>query len=408
MGGPDPAPVPAAVEVTEAEAKRTVNTFAAVSFLHDAGSDMVFPVWPLFLKEVLRADMAVIGLVDGLGDAMVSLSSAAAGYVSDRVRRRKVFIWPGYIMGGAARVGYAVSVTWQQVVPFKVLDRAGKIRSAPKDAIVADISNRSNRGRRFGFLRAMDNLGAVVGIVFAIAFVWAFSATASTYRTLFMIAAIPSFVGALVVVLMIKERPAGGIKVFKGLRLKDLGRDYRLFLLLSAIFAVSNFSYSFFLLFASAHHFQDAFVPVLYLTFTAVAALVSIPSGRLADTWGRKRVMTLSLLLWAGVAVVVLADQGIVAIVVAFVLYGAHKGALEPVQRAFVSELTPSDFRSSGLGAYQMVVGLCALPASLIAGFLWDVVGAWAIFAFALAFTLVAVGMLQFVREAEHGPAGAG
>jgi len=412
MGGPDsvPAPAPAAVtaEATEAEAKRTVNTFAAVSFLHDAGSDMVFPVWPLFMREVLKADMAVLGLVDGLGDAMVSLSSAAAGYVSDRIRRRKVFIWPGYLMGGAARVGYALSATWQQVIPFKVLDRAGKIRSAPKDAIVADISTRSNRGGRFGYLRMMDNLGAVVGILFAIAFVWAFSATPRTYRALFMVAAIPSVIGALIVVLMIKERPAGGIKVFKGLRLHDLGRDYRLFLVLSAIFAVSNFSYSFFLIFASVHHFQDAFVPVLYLTFTAVAAIVSIPFGRLADTWGRKRVMTLSLLLWAAVSVVVLADQGFAAIIVAFVLYGAHKGALEPVQRAFVSELAPSDFRSSGLGAYQMVVGLCALPASLIAGFLWDAVGAWAIFAFALALTLVAVAMLQFVREAEHGPAAAG
>lgn len=400
-GRPDPSP-PA-----REEAERTVRTFAAVSFLHDMGSDMVFPVWPLFLRNVLNANMQVLGFVDGLGDAIVSLSSAASGYASDRLKRRKVFIWPGYLMGASARLGYAVAQSWQAVVPFKVVDRAGKIRSAPRDAIVADLSSKGERGSRFGVLRAADNLGAVAGILAAIAFVTAFGLTEASYRTLFMIAAVPSVVAAILVLVAIKERHASQVRVYKGLRLHDLGRDYYLFLSLSALFSLTAFSYSFLLIFSEEAGYKDAFVPVLYLVFTAVAAVLSIPFGNLADSWGRKRVMTLALLLWMSVAVVLLLDQGLAAVVVALVLYGAHKGALEPVQRAFVSELAPADFRASGLGAYQMVVGLLALPAGVIAGMLWESVGSWAIFAFALALTAVAVALLQLVHEHEEGATGA-
>jgi len=389
------------------EAERTVRTFAAVSFLHDMGSDMVFPVWPLFLRSVLNANMQVLGFVDGLGDAMVSLSSAASGYASDRLRRRKVFIWPGYLMGAAARVGYAAVHSWQAVIPFKIVDRAGKIRSAPRDAIVADLSQKGNRGARFGVLRFADNLGAVAGILLAIAFVTLFGLSEASYRTLFMVAAVPSVVAALLVLVAIRERHAEGVRVYKGLRLRDLGRDYYLFLALSAIFSLTAFSYSFLLIFAEEAGYTDAFVPVLYLVFTVVATVLSIPAGRLADSWGRKRVMTLALLLWMSVAAVLLVDQSLVAVLLALVIYGAHKGTLEPVQRAMVSELAPADFRASGLGAYQMVVGLLALPAGIVAGALWDSVGPWAIFAFALALTAVAVAMLQLVHEHEAGATGA-
>jgi MFS family permease len=388
-----------AIEPDEAETDRTVRTFATVSFLHDMGSDMVFPVWPLFLRNVLKANMEVVGLVDGLGEAVVSMSSALAGYASDRLRRRKAFIWSGYLMGAASRVGYALARTWPQVIPFKVLDRGGKIRTAPRDAIIADLCVKRTRGSRFGLLRAMDNLGAVVGVLIAIAFLTLFG---HDYRTLFMLAAIPSVLGAALVLLRIKERRAEGVSVYRGLRLRDLGRDYYLFLALSGVFGVTAFSYSFLLIFAQREGYTDALVPVLYLLFTAVAALVSIPFGRLADSWGRKRVMTVSLLLWMSVSAALLLGGGMAAVVLAMALYGMHKGALEPVQRAFVSELAPADFRASGLGAYQMVVGMLALPAGLIAGLLWEVVGPWAIFAYALVLTGVATVMLQFVHEVEQ------
>jgi MFS family permease len=147
------------------ETRKTVRTFAIASFLNDFGSDVIYPIWPMFLTTVLGANMAVLGLIDGLGEAFVSISKAASGYLSDRVQRRKVFIWTGYLFGAISRIGYAFSTVWQQVIPFKIFDRMGKIRGAPRDAIVADISTDQNRGSHFGLLRAMDNLGAVCSVI---------------------------------------------------------------------------------------------------------------------------------------------------------------------------------------------------------------------------------------------------
>ncbi|MFA7564539.1 MAG: MFS transporter, partial [Candidatus Neomarinimicrobiota bacterium] len=155
--------------INNKENKRTVRIFAWASFLNDMGSDIIYPVWPLFVTEILKANMAVLGFVDGLGEAVVSLAKALSGYWSDRIRKRKVFIWSGYLMGAASRIGYAISTVWQHLIPFRILDRAGKIRGAPRDAIIADVSTNDNRGRNFGLMRMADNLGAVVGILICLA-----------------------------------------------------------------------------------------------------------------------------------------------------------------------------------------------------------------------------------------------
>jgi len=149
------------LDMEKKETRKTVRTFAFASFLNDLGSDMIYPVWPLFVTSVLGANMAVLGFIDGLGEAIVSISQAASGYVSDRLRRRKIFIWTGYLFGSLSRIGYALTTLWQHLIPFKIMDRAGKIRGAPRDAIIADISTEENRGKNFGLLRAMDNLGEV-------------------------------------------------------------------------------------------------------------------------------------------------------------------------------------------------------------------------------------------------------
>src|SRR3989339_958047 len=150
--------------------KKTIRIFAWGSFLNDLGSDIIYPIWPLFVTSVLGANMAVLRLIDGLGEAIVSISQAASGYVSDRIKKRKVFVWVGYLCGGVSRIGYSFSVVWQQLAVFKVLDRAGKIRGAPRDAIIADISTAENRGSNFGLLRGMGNLGGGCGLVIRILF----------------------------------------------------------------------------------------------------------------------------------------------------------------------------------------------------------------------------------------------
>jgi MFS family permease len=376
------------------EKKQTIRIFAWASFLNDMGSDMIYPVWPLFITTVLKANMEVLGFLDGLGDALVSISQAVSGYLSDRIRKRKVFIWSGYLCGAISRIGYSLSGSWRHLVPFKILDRAGKMRGAPRDAMIADISDKENRGRNFGLLRTMDNLGAVFGILVCIAL-----AERIGYRNLFMLAAIPTAIGTFLILFLIKEKDANNMKIYKGLALKDLDRNFKLFLFLSVLFALGSFSYSFLLIYARELGFKATFVPVLYLVFTVVAALFSLPFGRLSDKMGRKPVLILSYIFWGLVSLCFLLFRSHAAIILAFVLYGLHKAALEPVQKTFVAELAPEHYRASSLGGFQMVTGLCSLPASLAAGVLWEKTGMFTPLLLSLGLTIISTTMLMFVKE---------
>ena len=388
----------------ERESRRTVRTFALASFLNDMGSDIIYPIWPLFVTQVLRANMTALGFLDGLGEALVSLSKAVSGYASDRIRKRKIFIWTGYLCGAVSRLGYAISSVWPHLIPFRILDRAGKIRSAPRDAIIADVSTDNNRGSRFGLIRAMDNAGAVVGVLICIAFV-----NILGYRLLFALAAIPGLAASLLILTAVKERKAEGIRIYKGLSLKDVGPQLKLYIALNAVFALGAFTYSFLLVYARKFGFAVAFVPVLYLIYSFSASILSIPFGRLSDRIGRKPVLFMAYAFWAAVCLGVLFARSSALVVLVFVLYGVHKAALDPVQKALVCELSPLAFRASCLGGFQMIIGLCALPASLMAGVLWESFGTAAPFYFSLGLTLVSAILLIFVKEkrrnGESGPA---
>ncbi len=377
----------------EIESKKTVRTFGIASFLNDFGSDIIYPIWPLFVTSLLGANMAVLGFIDGLGDAVVSLSQAFAGYYSDKLQKRKVFVWVGYLFGAGSRIGYAVITSWQAIIPFRILDRAGKIRSAPRDAIVADISTEQNRGRNFGFLRAMDNLGAVFGIVFCLLFI------DIGYQNLFLIAAVPSLIGSLLIFNIIKEKQSPRAQTFKGLSFKQLDSNFRLFLLLSALFSLGSFSYSFLLLYAFESGFEKGGLPVLYLIFTVVAAMFSLPFGKLSDRLGRKKVLLISFFFWGMCCLGFLFLKNYWGIIACFILYGLHKAAIEPVQKTFVSELAPPELRASTLGGFQMVLGLCAFPSSLIAGLLWQYIDNAAPLIVALCLTFVSLFLLFFINE---------
>lgn len=373
------------------ESKRTVRTFCVASFLNDLGSDMIYPVWPLFVTVFLGAPMTVLGLLDGVGEAVVSFSQAGSGLLSDRLQKRKVFIWTGYICGSLSRLGYSFSGSVYHVFPFRILDRLGKIRGAPRDALLADLSTRETRGATFGLLRALDNLGAVCGILLCIALFERIG-----YRSLFQVAALPSLVGAVLIFFLVKERKTSDIYV--SLSFAHLSRNLKLFFVVSALFGLGTFSYSFLLIFAKESGFSTGFVPILYMIFTATASAVSLPFGKLADKTTRKCVIVLSFLLFAVMCFgfIILGTYGILGL---FVVYGLHRGALEPVQKTFVSELAPPSRKASILGGYQMMLGACALAASTVAGVLWDSFGMTAPFIFSGVTSVCAAVMMVLVNE---------
>ncbi|MBI5216867.1 MAG: MFS transporter [Ignavibacteriae bacterium] len=380
----------------EPESKKTIRTFGIASFLNDFGSDIIYPIWPLFVTSALGANMAMLGFIDGLGDAIVSLSQAFAGYYSDKLQKRKVFVWVGYLFGAVSRVGYAFTVSWQMLLPIRVLDRAGKIRSAPRDAIVADVSDETNRGKNFGYLKMMDNLGAVLGIVFCLLFI------EIGYSNLFLLAAIPSVLGSLLVVKSIKEVPKARTTTFKGLSFKQLDSNFRLFLVLSALFSIGSFSYSFLLLYTFDAGFEKGGLPILYLIFTVVAASFSMPFGKLSDRFGRKNILFVSFCFWTLCCTGLLFLKTYWGIIGCFILYGLHKAAIEPVQKTLVSELAPPELRASTLGGFQMVIGLCAFPSSFLAGLLWQYIDKTTPLILAIVLTLLSLGMLSMVNEVKR------
>ncbi len=372
------------------ESMKTIITFSLASFFNDLGAGIIYPVWPLFVTSVLHANMAALGILDGLGDSLQYISQALSGYLSDKFRKRKIFIWIGYLLGGLSRIGYALSKSWQWLIPFKITDRLGKLRDAPRDAIVADVSKTETRGRNFGILKALDKLGKFSGVVAAMLLM------GLGYKKMFILAAIPSFIATALVLLLIKDRTGG--KIHKPIKLKNASRSYIIFVILSAIFSIGTFSYSFMLIKAKNMGIDSHLIPLLYLIFTLTMTLVSIPSGKLSDKIGRKTMIVISYILWILTLFGFVYMKSMMGIFLLFVFYGLFKGSYDPVVITFVSELSPPESRASAIGFYRMIIGLCALPSSVIAGFLWTYYGATYPFYLSIGLTLLAMSMIPFVR----------
>ncbi len=285
-------------------------------------------------------------------------------------------------------LGYIISSAFPSLLFFRMLDRSGKMRDAPRDAIIADESTAADRGGNFGILRTFDNLGAVGGIVAVLVLLPVLS-----IRSVFLIAAVPSFVAALLVIFAIREKH-NGITLFSGFCFTGVAPALKRFFAASVLFSLGTFSYSFLLLYARDFGIPLLQVPLFYLLFTLVASLGSYPFGWLSDKIGRRAVVAMSFLLWAMTAGIFLSRPGLFGIILAFVCYGLHSAAFETVPRAYVAELSPRDRRASCLGAFKLGTGLAALPASLAAGLLWQYAGFAAPLYFSLGTTFLALLVL--------------
>lgn len=377
----------------EEENKKTVWLFSLGSFLNDLGYYLIITIWPIFVTSVIGASVTFLGFIDGLGDAFVSLSQAGSGFLSDKLKKRKIFIWLGYFFAFVSRLIYAVSYQPWQLIPGKILDRSGKMRDAPRDAIVADITSKEKRAAAFGILRAADRGGAVLGLLASILLIGYFS-----YRQMFLLAAIPSLIGSLIILIFIREHArADNIKT--EFSFKFVSRDLKIFTLVSAIFTLGAFSDSFYILAANRMGVSLKFVPLFFLAFLFCSSIFAIPFGKLSDKIGRRFVLAAAFILFIIVNLIFIFYNSFWMIFLAFVIYGIHSAAYEGNLKTMVAEFAPTPLRASVIGGFQMLVGLIALPASLIAGILWDSVGLKAPFVLSLVLACVALLILFFVRE---------
>jgi len=378
-------------------AARNIILLGLVSALADLSSEIMMPLLPLFIKSLGGAGIA-IGLVGGLGDSIASILKVFAGYWSDRLGKRKVFVYWGYGISAFAKLFFPLATAWQHILVLRPAERIGKgLRTAPRDAIIAGYTQQATRGKWFGLHRAMDTGGAVLGSAAAFVLFWYLGLG---FREIFAIAAGIAFLA--LIPLRLVEEPKEEKKEFElKIGLKMLPDKLKYFIGAATVFYLGNFSYMFFVLKS-----QDIFTgrtaiaaPILlYVLYNMVYAICSTPAGMLSDRIGRKRTIVLGYSAFALTAAGFALFDSLYGFVVLFALYGLTSALIEGTQAAYVSDLSPKEYRGTALGTYHTMTGLAMLPAGLIAGALWQYIGAWATFYYGAGMALIA-GFLIIGRK---------
>lgn len=360
-----------------------------VSFLMDVSSEMIYPLVPLFLANVLGVNKSIIGLIEGIAESTASLLKVFSGWLSDHLGHRKYLMAVGYGISTLSRPIMATAGTWQRILAARAIDRIGKgIRTAPRDALIAESAKETHLARAFGFHRAMDTMGAVVGPALALLLLGLFN---NNYRVVFWSSMIPAAFAVLVIFIFIKEKGADVPSCSERPRLTFRHFDWkvRFFVLITAIFALGNSSDVFLILRAGQVGIPTAMIPAIYLVFNLVYSLSGIPAGMAADRFGRKRVILLGFILFAlvyyGFAVVKTTHT----VWLLFALYGLFMGLTEGIQRAFLATIIPQNFKATAFGIHSTAIGLTMFPASLIGGWLWDHISPAATFYFGSATAVV-------------------
>ena len=365
------------------------NTFllALASLFADISTEMLYPVLPIFLTQILNASGSVVGLVEGIAVAMQNIVQGLSGSLSDRLQRRKSIALAGYFLTAIAKPLIGLSTVWQGVLGARVLDRLGAgTRSAPRDALIASSVHETIRGRAFGLEGAGDNAGAFLGPLLAAFLIVTWELD---IRYIFYLALIPGLL-AFLMVMFVKERPAEvSAKAKIDVSFRQFQRDYWKYLLVTALFGIGNSSNAFLILRTQDIGASLEATILIYAGFNLVAAGISYPAGFLSDQWGRRNVLLLSFLIFLATYLGFALTQNVVVIAVLFVSYGLYQGIFRAVGKALASDFVPEHLRASGIGWYNTAVGLAGLVASIVAGLLWDHIGPSAVFLYGAAFAAV-------------------
>ena len=362
---------------------RNVWVLTAVSFLTDISSEMIVHLIPLFLANVLGVRTLTIGFIEGVAETTASLVKIISGRYSDRLGRRKWLTVAGYGLSTLAKPFLAFANTWQAVFAVRFTERIGKgIRTAPRDALIADSIPAEKRGLAFGVQRAGDTAGATLGILVAILVVWlaqgnAVSLSGTTFHTLVWLSLIPAALAVLFLIVGIQEKRAPST-VAQGaqdsVRLPSL---FKRFLLVIVIFTLGNSADAFLLLRAQERGMNILGLLGLLALLNLIYTVVSGPAGSLSDRIGRKRLLVGGWVLYALVYLGFALTNAAWQLVLLFALYGLYYGLTEGTAKAYVADLVPGAVRGTAYGWFNAAIGLAALPASLLAGLLWQGVGSW-------------------------------
>jgi len=393
---------------------RNVWAVTATSFLTDISSEMVVNLIPIFLAEVLGVRTDIIGLIEGIAETTASLLKVISGWLSDRLGQRKWLTVAGYSLSTLAKPFLYLATGWVGVLVVRFADRTGKgIRTAPRDALVADSIDAEHRGLAFGLHRAGDTAGAALGVLGALFVVWLAQGTSAelsraTFQAAVLISIIPAVLAVLALAAGVREVPVAGRQPARlpSLSLAGLDTRFRGFLLIALLFTLGNSSDAFLILRAKERGLSVVGVMGMLVAFNLVYALVSGPAGSLSDRIGRRRLIVSGWLVYGliylGFAVAATAWQAVAL----FAVYGVYYGLAEGTARALVADLVLPEQRGTAYGVYNAAIGVAAFPASLVAGILWQGVGGWmgfgpsAPFFFGAALATVAAGCLAWALPA--------
>ena len=372
-----------------------------VSFFTDVSSEMVFSVLPVFIMCLPGGSPASLGLVEGVAESLSYMLRAVSGIMSDRFRKRKLFILIGYSLSNVVKPLFATASSVTEALLIRVADRVGKgIRTAPRDALISDSVSAGRRGEAFGLHRALDQTGAIIGPLTATGVMvllgW-------TVKEVFWLSLLPGSIALIIIIFGVKEivgSREGEYRFLEGLR--EVARGRFLWLLgVVGVFSLGAYNFSFILLNAREMGVGDALIPVVYAVVNVTHTIVAIPAGRLADRIGRERVLTLGygVFLVSTLLLPTMPRAAASAYAIAAV-FGVYMGVVETVQRALIPSYVDSSLRGTAYGAYYLVVGAAFLVANTVVGSLWESQGIWASSLYSVALSGIAIlGMLAFTRR---------
>lgn len=381
---------------------RNVWAVGLTSFFMDVSSEMVLNLLSLFLSNVLGVKTNVIGLIEGIAEATASFLKLFSGWFSDKLGKRKWLAVLGYGLSAISKPFFYNAGSWELIAGVRWIDRVGKgIRTAPRDALVADSVTRETRGLAFGFHRAMDTAGALLGILIAVFVVWltqrnALGLSRATFQTVVLVSLLPAFLAVISLVIGAKDVPVHEKRTAPKFSLRGMGKPFLVFLTIVGIFTLGNSSDAFLILRAQDLGITVTGILLMLVMFNLIYSLISTPAGSLSDRIGRRRLIIGGWLVYAIIYLGFAFAQSAWQVWVLYVIYGLYYGMAYGSANALVADLVPDNLRGTAYGTYNAIIGLLAFPASFIAGSLWQGFGPSAPFLFGGTLSLLAAFLMMF------------